>query len=243
MCGEVFSDKFSPAIKARVDQPHPLARPGRWSAVHTPSADVLEHDTAFFDYEGASQTARSPAHYSRNGWATEAEAKAALDYHVKYSSIERSDYAIIPPAQAFGDHDASRLDHDQLVALGNAILNNDQKTYEALRQEYADVTRAPKAPPAPPKKTPTELVAEASPTRRQAADALVWFLTDHTGDGGNPGSFIDTDDEDGHDESFEISNWAPLHGREWPVSGLPDEHYGALDYLRDLVRAYRSADE
>lgn len=150
MCGEVFSDKFSPAIKARVDQPHPLARPGRWSVVYAPDAHPSSHDTAFFDYEGARSS--DPAHYSRNGWATEAEAKAALDYHVKYSSIGREDYRILPPAQAFGDHDASRLGHDQLVALGNAILNNDQKTYEKLRQEYADVTRAPKAPPAPPKK-------------------------------------------------------------------------------------------
>lgn len=78
----------------------------------------------------------------------------------------------------------------------------------------------------------------------EAADALVRFLTDQTGDQGNPGSFVDTVDEDGQDNSFEIENHPPTYARSWPVSGLPGgDEYGALDYLRDLVRAYRSADE
>lgn len=230
MCGEVFSSEFSPEIKARVDQPHPLARPGRWSVVFSldgESGVKASRERSFIDRDADWQDRGEGGGL---GFSSEAAAKAAI---ARFGASLR--HFVIPPAESYGDHDASRLSHEQLVALGNAILNNDSASYEALRAEYADLTRGSPAP--------TFVVSFS--TRAEAAEAIVAFLTDSRGSAGNEGDYVDLDIGE-YDPTFEISNERPygLDG-QWP--GAPEdaeapEGYGSVDYLRDLIRAYHAHD-
>lgn len=222
MCGEVFSSKFSESVKARVDQPHPLALPGRWLVIYT------------------GRSPDEPDFGARSGFATKAEAERRLA-EVRRRGV-KADWRVLPPAETFGDHDAGRLDQAELLALGNAILNNDQASFEVLRQAYADKTRVPGGRrAAEPEPTDTERVAKAYRTRIKAADALVRFLTDETGREGNPGDYVDPDHEAGHDSELHIENDLLDHlGYAHPVDGYEG---GAVDYLRDLIRAYQNADE
>lgn len=146
MCGEVFSSRIPESVKARVDQPHPLARPGRWSVVFSPGGAHGVKDSRERSFIDRDKDRRRGGEGGGLGFSTEAAAKAAVSLYAADGG-----HFVIPPAESYGDHDASRLSHEQLVALGNAILNNNSAGYEALRQEYADLTRgsAPDAPPLP----------------------------------------------------------------------------------------------
>lgn len=224
MCGEVFSSKFSPEYKARVDQPHKLARPGRWSVIYQSGSRV---ERAHFDGKDGSN--------DHNGYATEA---AADEARRENRATEGMGFKILRPAEQYGDHNAAALSHAQLVALGNAILNNNTASYEVLRQQYADLTRGAAAAPAPsgPKRP-------SFYTKAEAAAALVNFLTDNSGDYGNSGSWVDVDQGDGGREDFRLDNdrFSVLD----ELVGLDDDVvvYGSMDYLRDLVKAYHAADE
>lgn len=161
MCGEVFSEKYTPEQKAApgLAKPHPLARPGRWSVIYGVGA-VKHHERAYFDED--------------DGFATEDEAKAAKRRAVG----DHSDWRIIPPSESFGDHDPSLLSRDQLERLARAILNNDQAGFEALCPELAAAS-APKPKPKPKR------------TKAEVAEAIVKFLTDDSGAYGNDGDYVD----------------------------------------------------
>jgi hypothetical protein len=109
---------------------------------------------------------------------------------------------------ASGDHDAARLSREQLERFVNAFLNNRPDELERTRREIAPASLAPAKPK----------------TKAEAAEAVVAFLTDASGQHGNPGEFLDVG-EDNHEDSV-----------------LTIDYYeGELDFLTSLVRAYQSA--
>lgn len=109
---------------------------------------------------------------------------------------------------ASGDHDAARLSRGQLERFVNAFLNNRPDELERTRREIAPASLAPAKPK----------------TKAEAAEAIVAFLTDASGNDGNPGAFLDVGED--VDEDFELTIY---------------NHEGELDLLVSLVRAYQSA--
>lgn len=171
MCGETFSSKFSPDQKAAAAKAHPLARPGRWSVVHTYSPETRDdprffgkHDTAYFDYEDAILQPFA----SRNGYATRAEAEAAIAH---FEPHNKGRWFVVPPLEESGDHRiraalaSGEVSTDDLADFVDAVLNNRQAQFEPLRERFAAASLvAPPAPPAP------------KLTRAEAAQALVKAL-------------------------------------------------------------------
>lgn len=171
MCGETFSSKFTPDQKAAAAKAHPLARPGRWSVVYASDPETKddprhfgEHETAYFDYEGAYPR----NHASRNGYATRAEAEAAIEH---FQPRNNGNFFVLPPLEQSGDHRirtalaSGAVSTDDLADFVDAVLNNRQAQFEPLRERFAAASLVePPAPPAP------------KLTRAEAAQALVKAL-------------------------------------------------------------------
>ena len=107
-----------------------------------------------------------------------------------------------------GDHDAGRLSREQLERFVNAFLNNRPDELERTRREIAPASLAPATPK----------------TTAEAAEAIVACLTDASGQHGNPGEYLDVEDDLDEDSGLTFYN-----------------HEGELDLLVSLVRAYQSA--
>ena len=200
MCGETFSSKFSPDQKAAAAKAHPLARPGRWSVgyTHDPSTKddprtFHSHERAYFDYDGApaSTLARGG---SRKGFATRAEAEAAIE---KFQP--RSDgWFVIPPLEESGDHrirtalSSGAVTTDDLADFVDAVLNNRQAQFEPLRERFAAASLVAPAEPPAPKLTRAEaaqkLVAALVPVGLASAER--WL----EGYGSGPGNAVTVDD-------------------------------------------------
>lgn len=74
------------------------------------------------------------------------------------------------------------------------------------------------------------------------------FLTDTDGEYGNGHGFVDLDDAEGDsDAELGIANYGDSFAVSYVVPDAEvsdaDDHYGSLDLLRDLVRAYQSAED
>lgn len=182
MCGETFSSKYTPEEKRAAAKAHPLQRPGRWSVVYTDDWATREdprhfdeHKTAYFDHEYAN-VAYSP-HASRNGYATKAEAEAALrrfQPRSAYFGQTDRDYGngwfILPPLEEAGDHRirlglaSGAVTQDDLADFVDAVLNNRQAQFEPLRERLAEASLVDPAQAAP------------KLTRAEAAQALIKAL-------------------------------------------------------------------
>jgi hypothetical protein len=173
MCGETFSSKFSPDQKAAAAKAHPLARPGRWSVVFyygSASKDdprhFHEHDRAYFDRDSAHPTFHLEQGGSRNGFATRAEAEAALK---KFGRLGEG-WFVLPPLEESGDHRirtalaSGAVSTNDLADFVDAVLNNRQAQFEPLRERFAAASLVAPAPAAP------------KLTRAEAAQALVEAL-------------------------------------------------------------------
>lgn len=174
MCGETFSSKFSSDQKAAAAKAHPLARPGRWSAVYTDDPETKddprhfgEHEPAYFDYDRATVYTLAEGG-SRNGFETQAEAEAAIE---KFEPDGEGYWFVLPPLEESGDHRirtalaSGAVSTDDLADFVDAVLNNRQAQFEPLRERFAAASLvAPPAPPAP------------KLTRAEAAAALVAAL-------------------------------------------------------------------
>lgn len=277
MCGETFSSKFSPDQKAAAAKAHPLARPGRWSVVYTRDQSTKddprrfhEHETAYFDYEGAAD-AIVKSGGSRKGFATRREAEAALEH---FQPSNDGSWFVLPPLEESGDHRiraalaSGAVSTDDLADFVDAVLNNRQAQFEPLRERFAAASLVePPTPPAP------------KLTRAEAASALVAALVSEgknlaeawgawrSGPGNAVGSedFSDEDDEqegdvvydeDGYDTgdrvyySFDPDLSRAIHAAvkayveaEWAEEAEEDPHQAAKLALAEAVLAVGLVEE
>jgi len=246
MCGETFSSKFTPDQKAAAAKAHPLARPGRWSVVYYAGSNkddprhFDEHERAYFDQEPSPYNATSP--YNHNGYATKAEAEAALGYE-----NEDHDGFVLPPLEESGDHrirgavEAGEVSQEDLLAFVDAVLNNRQAQFEPLRERFAaaSLVSPPPAPPAP------------KLTRAEAAQALVSVLVPggadsaeawNRGYGSGPGNavtFHDFSDEDDQQEGEPVFDSDGVETDQ--VYYAFDPHHSRK--IHAAVKAYFEAEE
>jgi hypothetical protein len=206
VCGETFSSKFSSDQKAAAAKAHPLARPGRWSVVYTRDPETkddprrfAEHETAYFDYEGATLRNLSRGG-SRNGFATRAEAEAAIK---TFARLGDDLWFVLPPLEESGDHRirtalaSGSVSTEDLADFVDAVLNNRQAQFEPLRERFAAASLVAPAEPPAPKLTRAEaaqaLVAALVPIGDDSAEH---WLAGYVWGPGNAVAFLDFSDED-----------------------------------------------
>ena len=240
MCGETFSSKFSPDQKAAAAKAHPLARPGRWSVGYTYDPSTKDdprtfhrHERAYFDYAGATASDIERGG-SRNGFATRAEAEAAIE---KFQP--RSDgFFVIPPLEESGDHrirtalSSGAVTTDDLADFVDAVLNNRQAQFEPLRERFAAASLVAPAEPPAPKLTRAEAAQKLVKALVPAGLASAERWLDGYGSGpGNAVAFHDFSDED-HQQDGE-----PVYDSDGDETG--DSVYYAFD--PDQSRAIHAA--
>lgn len=151
-----------------------------------------QHQQAYFDA------------YSRNGFATRAEAEAAIAH---FQPNGDGSWFVLPPLEESGDHRiraalaSGAVSTDDLADFVDAVLNNRQAQFEPLRERFAAASLvAPPAPPAP-KLTRAEaaqaLVRALVPINRGTAEA--WLAGVGSGPG-NAVTFHDFSDADHEQE-------------------------------------------
>lgn len=251
MCGETFSSKFTPDQKAAAAKAHPLARPGRWRVVYTQDPETEddprrfdEHERAYFDHDGVSQSTLDQGG-SRNGFATRAEAEAVIKHFERLGE----GWFVLPPLEESGDHRiraalaSGAVSTDDLADFVDAVLNNRQAQFEALRECFAAASLVAPAEPPAPRLTRAEaaqaLIKALVPVGQDSSDS--WLDSFGTGPGpGNAVAALDFLDED-YEQDGE-----PVYDSDGDDTG--DRVYYAFDpaqsrVIHAAVKAYFEADE
>lgn len=198
-----------------------------------------KHETAYFDYESATLEPFA----SRNGYATRAEAEAAIEH---FEPANGGTWFVLPPLEESGDHRiraalaSGAVSTDDLADFVDAVLNNRQAQFEPLRERFAAASLV--EPPAP------------RLTRAEAAQALIKALVpvgqdssdswlDGFGTGSGPGNAVTVDDFSNKDHS---QDGDPVYDPDGDDTG--DRVYYAFDpaqsrVIHAAVKAYFEAEE